>query len=88
MANYTLRIYDNSEAPGTDADFETLQALYDSIFVNWSAESGENVPRDPEQLAFGFSVFDNAEDRCINSTNVAEIGLGKADPRPPFTFSE
>jgi hypothetical protein len=85
MSNYTLRIFTNGDGQFQDADFLTLDELYNSVFENWDAEAINPLVVKPGiTLQSGYAVYDNATGLCINSINAAQVGLDKTVPFQQF----
>jgi len=82
--SYTLRIYGADPASPTDTEFEDLPSLYGSIFDNFDPSSPPTMSvKVGVNLDYGYAVFDNERDVCINSKNAAQVGYTKEDPEQP-----
>jgi hypothetical protein len=82
--SYTLRIYSANPASPTDTEFDDLLSLYDSIFDGFDPSFPQTMTvKAGVNLAYGFAVFDNDRDVCINSKNAAQVGYTKEDPLQP-----
>ena len=83
--SYTLRIYTNGDGDHYDGAFETLDALYASMFENHvHGELNWDVVKEGVTLTSGWAVYDNDTGLCINSINAAQVGHTITDPYQPF----